>query len=140
MAGRNKGNLLGLDSEEGIVEEVDMFRGVLGGAVPVVDISMGDNYSIVLTKAGQVWIVGGDTREVVRVEVDSEVLKHGSLCFVAACHSLAVVVTQDGTVFSLKKEDGSASKVISEGAKGGLRTPVKMIKSQDSFVILYKLN
>ena len=41
---------------------------------------------------------------------------------------------------SHKKEDGSASKVISEGAKGGLRTPVKMIKSQDSFVILYKLN
>ena len=53
---------------------------------------------------------------------------------------LAVSVTQDGTVFSFRKGEGSASKVIFEGAEGGLKTPVKMIKSQDSFVILYKLN
>jgi hypothetical protein len=88
--------MLALDMDGSIREEVDMFQVVLELVGPVVDISLGEKYSVVLTRSGDIWRVGGDGRELVKIEfpIGSEY----NICLMADCESLALFATKDGNV------------------------------------------
>ena len=136
MAGRNKQNLIALDAEGSRREEVDTFQTVLEYIGPVVDVSLGEKYSLVLTKSGEIWRLGGEGREVIKVSIPAE--KEYSICFLAACDSMAVFAAKDGKVYSLgQKQSGAGMKEL-EGVDETTKKPVKIIKSKDTFVIHFQ--
>ena len=83
---------------------MDIFQVVLESVGPVVDISLGEKYSVVLTKSGDIWRVGGDGRELVKIEFP--IGREFNISHVAACESLALFATKDGNVFFFWAETG----------------------------------
>ena len=135
-AGKNKQNLLGLDKEGSRKEEVDTFQTVLETLAPVADISLGDQYSVVLTKSGDIWRIGGEGRVVIKIEIPTS--KSYNIGFVAACESLAFFATSDGNVFSFGEKQGNTKLVEFEEMKEKAKKPHKMVKTKDTVVIHFK--
>ena len=128
--------MLALDTDGSIREEVDIFQVVLESVGPVVDISLGEKYSVVLTKSGDIWRVGGDGRELVKIEFP--IGREFNISFVAACESLALFATKDGNVFSFGQKLGETSLIELGGVEEAVKKPVKMIKSKDTVLVHFQ--
>ena len=93
MTGDNVSNRLGLDTDTGPpVSRVNVFRPVLGHIGPVLTMDIGNAVSLVLTRSGELWRLGGDNRTCVKLDLGLEV------CLVSALAHMGLVVTPGGEV------------------------------------------
>ena len=140
MTGRNKFNLLGLDKGGGKIEETNKFQVTLLSLGPVQYLSQGEKYSLLLTKAGEVWKVGGESREITKIVFP--VSPKYKIELVAACDSLALFALEDGQIFSLSKREfnwANAELVDLKGLPETQKKPIKMETSKDLAVIHIQL-
>ena len=89
-------------------EGVSTLQAVPGlGAVR--DVSLGGRSSLVLTRQGEVWRLGGEARTVTRLDLG---LGPGhSVSLVAALATTGLVVTSTGSLYSVSYKRGSKNQV-----------------------------
>ena len=94
VAGRNRGNMLGLDTEDTKVKQSDQFQRVMEEAEPVEEVGLSDLSMVLLTKAGHVWTLGGESRMPKRLNLSSP----GRPILVAASAAYIIVAMEEGSV------------------------------------------
>ena len=136
VAGDNVSNRLGLDTETGPpVTRADVFRPVLSHVGPILDIDIGLAVSLVLTRSGEVWRLGGDSRTCVRLELGLEV------SLVSALAHTGLVVTPGGELYTVTYKRGSKTRVEVEAEVTSKMRPIRLEKNNESLCLVhYQIN
>ena len=93
IAGKNKCNRFGLNSDEGRVKEVATFTRVAQTVGPVAEVGLAETTIVILTTGGKVWRLGGDDRDMVEIVLDSGL----PVTLVAAAVS-GIVLAKEGRI------------------------------------------
>jgi hypothetical protein len=91
-----------------------------------VDISLGEKYSVVLINLGDIWRVGRDGRELVKIEI--LIGREYNISFVVDCESLALFATKDENMFSFWQKLGETILI----ELGRVNEAVKKPKNQNN--------
>ena len=99
VAGRNRGNMLGLDNEKSKVKQSDQFLGVMEEAEPVEEVGLSEVAMVLLTRAGQLFVLGGESRVPTKLNLSSP----GKPVLVAASSTDFLVAMEEGPVIQVQK-------------------------------------
>ena len=97
VAGRNRGNMLGLDNEKSKVKQSDQFLGVM--EEPVEEVGLSEVAMVLLTRAGQLFVLGGESRVPTKLNLSSP----GKPVLVAASSTDFLVAMEEGPVIQVQK-------------------------------------
>ena len=100
VAGRNRGNMLGLDNEKSKVKQSDQFLGVMEEAEPVEEVGLSEVAMVLLTRAGQVFVLGGESRVPTKLNLSSP----GKPVLVAASSTDFLVAMEEGPVIQVQRD------------------------------------
>ena len=127
VAGDNSHNRLGLDTDN-----VDTFTPVLTHLPPIRDISISGHCSLVLTRTGEVYRVGGDTRTVTRLDLGLD-----RVVMVAALTQVGLVITAQGTLHSVTFKQGNKKQVefVDDGPR--MKKPLRIEKNDKNSCLIH---
>lgn len=132
VVGDNVSNRLGLDTDTGPpVSRVTVFRPVLGHIGPVLAMDIGNAVSLVLTRSGEVWRLGGDNRTCVRLELGLEVI------LVSALAHTGLVVTPGGELYTLTYKRGNKTRIEMEAELTNTMRPTRIEKNSESLCLVH---
>ncbi len=132
VAGDNVSNRLGLDTETGPpVSRVTVFRPVLSHIGPVLAMDIGNAVSLVLTRSGEVWRLGGDNRTCVRLELGLQV------CLVSALAHTGLVVTPGGDLYTLTYKRGHKTRIEVDAELTTTMRPTRIEKNSESLCLVH---
>ena len=97
VAGRNRGNMLALDTEKTKVKHSDQFLGVMEEAEPVEEVGLSESAMVLLTRAGQLFVLGGESRMPTKLNLSSP----GRPVLVAASSAYLLVAMEEGPVIQV---------------------------------------
>ena len=97
VAGRNRGNMLALDTEKTKVKHSDQFLGVMEEAEPVEEVGLSESTMVLLTRAGQLFVLGGESRMPTKLNLSSP----GRPILVAASSAYLFVAMEEGPVIQV---------------------------------------
>ena len=100
VAGRNRGNMLGLDNEKSKVKQSDQFLGVMEEAEPVEEVGLSEVAMVLLTRAGQLFVLGGESRVPTKLNLSSP----GKPVLVAASSTDFLVAMEEGPVIQVQRD------------------------------------
>ena len=127
VAGDNSHNRLGLDTDN-----IDTFTPVLTHLPPIRDISISGHCSLVLTRTGEVYRVGGDTRTVTRLDLGLD-----TVVMVAALTQVGLVLTDQGTLHSVTFKQGNKKQVefVDDGPR--MKKPLRIEKNDKNSCLIH---
>ena len=131
VTGSNGHNRLGLDSAGHTVERTNTMTPV-SGLGPVLNISIGTGCSLVVTRAREVVRLGGEGRNVTKVELGLE-----NVALVAALPSLGVLLTREGEFFSFSYKKYNKTKLAFDEERKKQKQPLKLIKNNQGTCVLH---
>ena len=125
VTGDNVSNRLGLDTETGpAVSGVTVFR-------PVLAMDIGNAVSLVLTRSGEVWRLGGDNRTCVRLELGL------CVCLVSALAHTGLVVTPGGELYTLTYKRGNKTRIEVDAELTATMRPTRIAKNSESLCLVH---
>ena len=125
VTGDNVSNRLGLDTETGPpVSGVTVFR-------PVLAMDIGNAVSLVLTRSGEVWRLGGDNRTCVRLELGL------CVCLVSALAHTGLVVTPGGELYTLTYKRGNKTRIEVDAELTATMRPTRIEKNSESLCLVH---
>ena len=136
VAGRNRSNLLSLDKGGERREEVNIFEEVLSSLGPVIDISLGEKYSLVLTKRQEIWRVGGEQRDILKIQLSSK--PNFKIQSLVASSYLALFTTEDGTIYSFDRKQEKVKMMDLKSFGELTKKPVKMVAARNNVLLHFQ--
>ena len=127
VAGVNSHNRLGLNTDN-----VDMFTPVLTHLPPVRDVSISGHCSLVLTRTGEVYRLGGDTRTITRLDLGLD-----NVVMVAALTQVGLVLTSQGELHSITFKQGNKKHVefVDDGPRK--KKPLRIEKNDKNSCLIH---
>ena len=133
VAGSNTSNRLGLDSPGHTVERSSLLT-PLPSLGPVLSLSIGENYSLVLSRSREVWRLGGEGRAVTRLDLGLD-----NVGLVVALSSYGALLTSQGHLytFGYRKVNKTRISFGEERERNKQKQPLKMIKNNKGTCLLH---
>ena len=132
VTGDNVSNRLGLDTETGPpVSGVTVFRPVLSHIGPVLAMDIGNAVSLVLTRSGEVWRLGGDNRTCVRLDLGL------CVCLVSALAHTGLVVTPGGELYTLTYKRGNKTRIEVDAELTATMRLTRIAKNSESLCLVH---
>lgn len=118
VAGRNKSNMLGRDSGDLKVKQAEKFQVVAEELGPVTEVALGEACMVVLSKAGEVWVLGwGEERRPHKLVLATP----GRVSRIAAGRSGVLVATEEGAVVAVWEGGREEQVALARRASKALR-------------------
>ena len=133
VAGSNNNNRLGLDTPGHTVENSSLLTPLLSLG-PVLNLSIGESCSLVLSRSREVWRLGGEGRAVTRLDLGLD-----SVGLVVALPTSGALLTTQGHLytFGYRKSNKTRINIEEERERNKQKIPLKFIKNNKGTCLLH---
>ena len=137
VAGRNRGNMLALDTEKTKVKQSEQFVGVMEEVEPVEEVGLSEVAMILLTRAGQLFVLGGESRVPSKLNLSSP----GRPVLVAASSAYLLIAMEEGPVIQVKWEGKVEQEQVIPWAElnSRVRRAIRLITCREVTVALLQM-